>query len=215
MDDQAERGWGMGILIWLIIGGVIGWFAYGAIQAREDWPVAFSRASDFVPVHAVPLSAEVRRDWSRFGGEHHGRTRQEYRHAVWLDVTYQFDGRTYTSPVKYRCRMSRCGAEGNAHYAMQQRNWPLEVLVSRLDPSIVTTSTYHADRADEVYLRVGMISLIGLVWLFTPVCMLVKHQYRRQRDWFDADPPDSEAHRPRYDPDTSLTESLSDRWFDR
>lgn len=171
---QSQNSFFLSLVIWVFIGSVIGYFVYSQNESRVDWPVAFSSKNDFEPIQLYPTDARITRDWSQVGGDYPGRDAREYRFAVWLDVDYTYSGTRHSSSVKYAHRMSSCGAESNAHWAMQSANWPIEAYVNKHDPQILTTSLYYADRAMDIYIKNFIIGGFALAWLFSPLYLAFK-----------------------------------------
>lgn len=205
MHENGYRSFWLSMFIWLALGGLLGYFVYETIMARVDWPVAFSAESDFVPVLVYPVDAQVTRDWSRFGGQSF-RDETEQIYAVWLTVMYKTQEQIKQGRVKYAGRMSWCGANGNAQWAMQPENHPLQILMSSKDPSILTSSTSQANRESEVIMRVAVISAITLVWLGSPFYLwqyMKSHANPVVDESIDSSPPEQRSQRMAGDSDAS------------
>lgn len=168
--SQVRQQMWFGLVLWLALGAGLGYFLFETYQARVDWPVAFSHPDDFVPVSAYPVDAEVTWDWSQFGGELR-RSNLETRYAVWLTVVYDVDGQSRQGRVKYASRMSLCGAQRNAQWAMAEGNAPVDLLMNVTDPSILTSSTYQAGRTSDVVSRLVIMGLVSVAWLVSPFYM--------------------------------------------
>ena len=79
---QHQNHFAIGLLIWLVSGGFVGYLVHVQNESRVDWPVGFSSKEDFVPVHLHPTHADITRDWTRWGG---GRRPLDFLPALPLD----------------------------------------------------------------------------------------------------------------------------------